>query len=123
MTSSTLETTQLPDAFRDLAGHNVLFAHAHPDDEAVATASAMIALLAAGANVHGATATDGEASTRGVEVANSRGRLLELQDAYQEIGVPRVNQFYLGQPTCSARRLICRKVRPAPRMERIPWGP
>jgi LmbE family N-acetylglucosaminyl deacetylase len=93
----TLET-RLPEAFRDLEGKNVLFAHAHPDDEAVATASAMIALREAGVNVHGATATDGEASTRGLEVAATGGRLRELQAAYQEIGVPRTNQFYLGQP-------------------------
>jgi len=99
MTSSTLETTGLlPQAFRELEGHNVLFVHAHPDDEAVATASAMIALGAAGIEVYGATATDGEASTRGEEIAANRGRLLELQNAYQEIGVPRVNQFYFGLP-------------------------
>jgi LmbE family N-acetylglucosaminyl deacetylase len=98
MTPSQPSTTHLPEAWRVFIGSRVLFANAHPDDEAVANSSAMCALAKAGALVHGLTVTDGEASTLSPDFSQSRGRRSEVALAYERCHITGSCQHYLGLP-------------------------
>lgn len=67
---------------------NVLFVNAHPDDESMAHCAAISTLTARNPEkVFVLTATCGEASTKGKEIAAGRGRLQELEKAYDALGV------------------------------------
>lgn len=88
---------QLLDTFGLSPGQNVLFVHAHPDDESVVTGSTIHSLQEAGINVHLLTATDGTASTLGDPVLVQAGwRRIESMMAQLELGIPLQNQHYLG---------------------------
>ena len=77
---------------------NLLFLHAHPDDEALLTAGTMAKAEAAGHRVHLLVATDGAA---GLTSANFQANLAshrstELAESAQILGVSSVTE--LGYP-------------------------
>jgi LmbE family N-acetylglucosaminyl deacetylase len=84
----------------------VLFVHAHPDDETVATGEAIRQSVEAGANVHVAIATDGGETT--VKHQNpehpwdgkplEKVRRTEGQRAITELGVKPEGQHFFGLP-------------------------
>lgn len=87
----------LLDAFGLEPGQKVLFAHAHPDDEAVATAEAIHRSVDAGLIVHTALATDGTESTLGdPNLVENGWRRLEAMRALVLAGVPIHRQHYFG---------------------------
>ncbi|HSX08310.1 MAG TPA: PIG-L deacetylase family protein [Candidatus Saccharimonadales bacterium] len=82
------------------AATNVLFVHAHPDDESVATGAAIELFVRQGHNVHLAIATDGQRSTKGDPTfVASGGRRRECQAACGEVlGVAEDRQVYFALP-------------------------
>ncbi|WP_353650518.1 glycosyltransferase [Nakamurella sp. A5-74] len=91
-----------PDPTFGLVGRHVLFLHAHPDDETIATGGTIARLLAAGTTVSVLTATRGECgeSAPGAAPENAGAdalvvlRLRELAGALAELGVQQ--HFWLG---------------------------
>lgn len=87
---------------------SVLFVHAHPDDETIATGALIAELVARGTRVFLLTATRGE---RGEVVPGPLARLAgteeltrvrewELQRASETLGIGQ--QFWLGEPPARA---------------------
>jgi len=83
----------------------VLFVHAHPDDETIATGGTIAALVDAGAQVTIVTCTRGElgevmpddlARLRGDEAALAAHRELEIAEAMRDLGVR--DHRFLGDP-------------------------
>jgi len=77
---------------------NLLFLHAHPDDEALLTAGTMARANAAGHRVHLVVATDGSAGLTSVDFVNhlASHRSSELAASAQILGVSSVTE--LGYP-------------------------
>jgi LmbE family N-acetylglucosaminyl deacetylase len=77
---------------------NLLFLHAHPDDEALLTAGTMARAHAAGHRVHLVVATDGSAGLTSEEFTRDLAshRSLELNKSAQILGVSSVTE--LGYP-------------------------
>lgn len=111
---------------------NFVFFHAHPDDEAVATAGTMCALTEAGHRVVVVFATGGEEGLRPADVpdptALGRRRAVEAQAAADILGVARV--VFLGyadsgedphrlDPDCFAS---CDPVEAAGRLVEVVWA-
>jgi len=97
MKTGYLESERLLTALHLEAYQNVLFAHAHPDDETVLTGHAIHQLQRARLNVYTYIASDGTNSTIGDAyfVANGHRRS-EADHALRELGVPPENQHYAG---------------------------
>lgn len=102
-----------------LAGaRTVLFVHAHPDDETLATGGLILTLVAEGARVELLTATRGEqgeivpalresVGTDPVELTRVRER--ELAQAVARLGI--ASAHYLGEPPARAVGLAARRYR------------
>ena len=97
MKTGYLEAEPLLTALDLEPGQNVLFAHAHPDDETVLSGHAIYQLARAGLNVYTYTASDGTNSTVGDPYFVANGfRRGEADQALRELGVPPGNQHYAG---------------------------
>ncbi|HSX16474.1 MAG TPA: PIG-L family deacetylase [Patescibacteria group bacterium] len=80
-------------------GEGALFAHAHGDDEAMATAAAADSAAASGAAMYGVTAVDGSAGRNPDGNSNlAQERSLETTVAWEHLGVRPERQFLLGLP-------------------------
>lgn len=87
----------LAEAFGLQPGQNVLFDHAHPDDETVLTGNAIHRLVRAGVHVYTYTASDGTKSSLGdPHFVRSGRRRGEATRALNYLGVPSEQQHYAG---------------------------
>lgn len=92
-----LKGPELLRALRLKPNSYVLFVHAHPDDETIATGHAIKRLSDNGVHVYVAIATDGELSTLGDPALVQAGyRRIEATLALDRLGVPFSNQRYFG---------------------------
>jgi N-acetyl-1-D-myo-inositol-2-amino-2-deoxy-alpha-D-glucopyranoside deacetylase len=113
--------TSLPSDFE-----TVLFVHAHPDDESIATGATLATLVAAGAHVTVVTCTRGElgevmpddlADLRGDPAALAIHRETEIAAAMNELGV--TDHRFLGAPDARTAGLLPRPYRDSG----MEWGP
>ena len=101
-----------------LRAERVLFVHAHPDDETIATGGTIAALVDAGAEVTIVTCTRGElgevmpddlARLRGDEAALAAHREGEIAEAMRDLGVR--DHRFLGDPEARTHGLPARVYR------------
>lgn len=108
-----------------LAGRHVLFLHAHPDDETIATGGTIARLVDAGTTVSVLTATRGEcgdtapgSAPEGITADQLvELRLAELSGALAELGVQQ--HFWLGTPPARAAGEAVRRYHDSG----MQWGP
>ncbi|MEJ7648524.1 MAG: PIG-L family deacetylase [Nakamurella sp.] len=108
-----------------LVGRHVLFLHAHPDDETIATGGTIARLVDAGTTVSVLTATRGECGdtapgsapddTTAAQLVELR--LAELSGALAELGVQQ--HFWLGTPPARAAGVAVRRYHDSG----MQWGP
>ena len=111
-------TDPRPDAPSALRAERVLFVHAHPDDETIATGGTIAAFVDAGAQVTIVTCTRGElgevmpddlARLRGDEAALAAHREVEIAEAMRDLGVR--DHRFLGDPEARTAGLPARVYR------------